>query len=155
MFDNAVVIVILVLVGSALAWVLRKGRVEITFARIFSVWVFGALFVSLTVGKFGTFLGFMIMLVASALFLSHVFITIPARKKDAAFEEVLLKAKSGFLNEDEACELLKKATQYEAKGQLSEAKHLYELIVKSDTPISLDAQSCLNNPLLKEVESNN
>jgi len=160
MFDNIVTRIIYgcfaigvgLLIGSVLTWLLRKAGVKITNKGTIFFVILGWFFI-----LFSDYLnlGILISTIGGTLFIYHRFITIPNKEKGAEFERILVKAKSGLLNKDEAYTLFKKASHNEAKGLLSEAKYLYELIVKCNTPISVDAQSCLNNPLLKEIDTPN
>ncbi|MFZ3136221.1 MAG: hypothetical protein WA126_02380 [Thermodesulfovibrionales bacterium] len=145
MFDKAIAIGILILIGFALHYVLKKVGVRITIVRILFIWVFGALLTGVFGGGLLFYLGIIIMVIATALFFFNLFVTIPNKNDDAEFEKLLVKAKSGLLDESEAYTLLKKAIHYEARGQIEDAKVLYELIVRSNTSISGDAQSCLKN----------
>ena len=145
MFYKVIAIVILVLAGLPLHWLLRKLGVKVTIVRILSIWGIGALFALLSGKGFLFYLGIIIMGLATALFLFHLFVVVPKKADDAEFEKLILKANSGSINEDEANSLLKKAIHYEIRGQTEDAKVLYELLVKSNTSFSADAQSCLKN----------
>ena len=145
MLDKAIAIAILIVVGLCLTWMSRKLGLKVTLARILALWVFGAVLAALSGEGFLLYIGIIGMGAATALFFFDLFVTRPKAASDAEFERIVQKAGSGFLDEDGAHTILKRAIHYEIKGQTEDARALYEILVRSNTSFVSDAQSCLKN----------
>lgn len=143
MFDKAIAVGILILVGFCISALLKKIKVKITIIRLLFIWLIGAILAFSVGNGFLFYLGILFMGIATALFLFDLFIAKPQKAHENKIEELIKKAATRSIDEEEASILLKEATQHEAKGQIDDAKVLYELIVKSNTSFSEDAKSCL------------
>lgn len=148
MFDKIIINVILfafaLLAGFLLHLLLKKYEIRVTNRTILVAVALGAVASIYGEGVL-FFLGMTISILASVLYLFRIYILRPKEADDAKFEKLILKANSGSINENEAYSLLKKAVHYETRGQTEDAKIIYELLVKSNTSCSSDAQICLKN----------
>lgn len=150
MFEKIIISLILfafaLLAGFLLHLFLKKYKIRVTNQTILVAVVSGSI-VSFVANFYGEgvfiFLGTTIIILASSLYLFRIYLLMPKEAEDAKFEKLMVKATSGAINDDEADSLLKKAVHYEHRGKIDDAKMIYELLVKSNTSCSSDAQICL------------
>jgi hypothetical protein len=136
------IVIFFVFIGFLMDRYYRMYRVKTNYAIWAAVYIIGFFLLSNSDGGFLRWLG-VFLLFLPMIFLRIPIITKSKKNAEAEYKKILIKAKSRLLNDKEAFWLLREAKRLEISGEFEEAKVLYELLLKSGTPASDDARSCL------------